>query len=169
MRLRDWPVSIGLLLVACNTSSRRPPPETTITNSALPNSVLTPGDVLPVTKADICTPGYTKKVRDVPAIVKREVYYSYHRERREGVCCEIDHLIPLELGGSNRIPNLWPQLYDGDWNAREKDRLERRLHGLVCSGELDLETAQRAIASDWITAYKMYFVSESVGSRAEPR
>jgi len=26
----------------------------------------------------------------------------------------------------------------------------------VCSGELDLPTAQQAIASDWITAYKKY-------------
>jgi hypothetical protein len=29
--------------------------------------------------------------------------------------------------------------------------LEDRLHALVISGKLDLETAQREIATDWIT------------------
>jgi len=41
-----------------------------------------------------------------------------------------------------------------------KDALERKLHRLVCAGELDLKTAQHAIASNWIEAYKKY-VSES--------
>jgi hypothetical protein len=31
----------------------------------------------------------------------------------------------------------------------------------VCSGNLDLRTAQRDIATDWIAAYKKYFHSES--------
>jgi hypothetical protein len=37
-----------------------------------------------------------------------------------------------------------------------KDALERKLHNLVCAGELDLKTAQREIASNWIEAYKKY-------------
>jgi hypothetical protein len=67
-------------------------------------------------------------------------------------------LISLELGGSNSIKNLWPQSYrTKPWNARVKDRLENRLHELVCSGQLDLATAQRDIATDWISTYKKYF------------
>jgi hypothetical protein len=38
--------------------------------------------------------------------------------------------------------------------AIAKDALERKLHRLVCAGELDLKTAQHAIASNWIEAYK---------------
>ena len=68
----------------------------------------------------------------------------------------MDHLISLELGGSNRLNNLWPEPYDITWNAHVKDRLENRLHELVCTGQLDLMTAQRAIATDWISAYKRY-------------
>jgi hypothetical protein len=45
---------------------------------------------------------------------------------------------------------------DEDWNARVKDRLEDRLHALVVNGKLDLKTAQREIATDWIAAYKKY-------------
>jgi hypothetical protein len=37
-----------------------------------------------------------------------------------------------------------------------KDALERKLHKLVCAGQLDLKTAQREIASDWINAYQRY-------------
>ncbi|MFL6465327.1 MAG: hypothetical protein ACJ73N_13070, partial [Bryobacteraceae bacterium] len=33
---------------------------------SLPDTKLTPGATLDVTKDDICTPGYSKKVRDVP-------------------------------------------------------------------------------------------------------
>src|SRR5262249_39536605 len=35
-------------------------------------------------------------------------------------------------------------------------RFQRKLHKLVCAGQLDLGTAQREIASDWIEAYKKY-------------
>jgi hypothetical protein len=34
--------------------------------------------------------------------------------------------------------------------------LEDRLHALVVNGKLDLKTAQREIATDWIAAYKKY-------------
>jgi hypothetical protein len=92
----------------------------------------------------------------VPAAVKRQVYAAYRRSRRKGICCEVDHLISLELGGSNRLSNLLPEPYDITWNAHVKDRLENRLHELVWTGQLDLATAQRAIATDWIAAYKRY-------------
>jgi hypothetical protein len=168
MPLGHWTISLGFLVAACNTSSVHAPPERTLPEAGLANKVLTPGDRLDVTKADICTPGYTKRVRDVPAAIKREVYSAYHAAHREGVCCEVDHLIPLELGGSNRAANLWPQRYDGQWSAREKDRLEARLHRLVCNGELDLETAQQAIASNGIDAYKEYVATEPERRHATP-
>jgi hypothetical protein len=123
----------------------------------IPEPKLTPGDVLDVTVADICTPGYTKKIRDVPESVKEKVYAEYgitsHRPREY----EVDHLISLELGGSNSIKNLWPQSYEtSPYNARVKDRLENKLHKMVCEGAIDLRTAQRAIATDWIGAYRKY-------------
>jgi hypothetical protein len=70
----------------------------------------------------------------------------------------VDYLITPALGGSEDIRNLWPQSYSATiWNARVKDALEDRLHDLVCSGDLDLATAQQEISTDWIAAYKKYF------------
>lgn len=104
-----------------------------ISTGALPDPHLTPGDTLDVTVADVCTTGYTKRIRQVSAAVKRKVHAEYAREAQEGICCEVDHPIPLELGGSNRATNLWPEPYDIEWNAHVKDRLEGRLHRMVCA------------------------------------
>ena len=37
-----------------------------------------------------------------------------------------------------------------------KDELEELLPQLVCEGKVELATAQREIASDWIAAYQNY-------------
>jgi len=37
-----------------------------------------------------------------------------------------------------------------------KDRVENRLHALVCAGRVGLAVAQRAIAVDWWAAYRTY-------------
>lgn len=73
---------------------------------------------------------------------------------------EIDHLVPLCLGGADDASNLWPQprrSIEPKWNAEAKDRLERELCSLVCDGLLDLGDAQEAIIKDWIAAYHLYY------------
>jgi hypothetical protein len=66
---------------------------------------------------------------------------------------EVGHLISLVLGGSNDIANLWPGSYRIEpWNAHLKDKLEDRLHALVCAAKMSLPDAQKAIAGDWISA-----------------
>jgi hypothetical protein len=69
---------------------------------------------------------------------------------------EVDCLITPDLGGTESIRDLWPQPYSPRGNARVKDKLEQRLHQLVCSGKLDLPAAQHDIAVDWIGAYEKY-------------
>jgi hypothetical protein len=122
----------------------------------LPNKTLTPGDTLDITREDICTPGYSSKVRNVPAAVKKQAYAEYGITSHKPREYEVDHLISLELGGSNSLKNLWPESYSGEWNAHVKDKLENDLHRRICKGEVDLKDAQREIATDWIAAYKKY-------------
>ena len=68
--------------------------------------------------------------------MKRQVCapYGIAAARCNGRNFEIDHLIPLELGGSNEMSNLWPQPYRPQPDAREKDVLENYLYRQVCSG-----------------------------------
>jgi hypothetical protein len=85
-------------------------------------------------------------------------------------CCEVDHLIPLELGGSNDIKNLWPQPDGQETEGKkpgtfekvvgdaEKDQLENELHRLVCTGRMSLADAQKCIASNWLTCWERYVV-----------
>jgi hypothetical protein len=122
----------------------------------LPNPGRTPGDVLDVTPKDFCVSGYTAKVRNVSEAEKNSVYQEYGITSHKPGAYEVDHLISLELGGSNSVRNLWPQSYSGEWNAHIKDDLENKLHELVCSGRVDMKTAQQAIATNWIAAYQKY-------------
>jgi hypothetical protein len=122
----------------------------------MPNPALTPGDVLPVAVGDICVAGYSSKVRLVTEAVKNQVYLEYGITSHKPYEYEVDHLISLELGGSNSVKNLWPEPYAGDWNAHVKDKIENKLHALVCDGQLDLQTAQQEITTDWIAAYIKY-------------
>jgi hypothetical protein len=138
-----------LLVLKIPSAARRVSPP------ILPDPTLTPGDALDVTVQDICTPGYTKKIRDVPESVNREVYAEYGITSHKPREYEIDHLKSLEIGGSNAKKNLWPQAYNTQpYNAHVKDRLENKLHKMVCDGVIDLKTAQREIATDWIAAYR---------------
>jgi hypothetical protein len=78
---------------------------------------------------------------------------------------EIDHLIPLCLGGSDDFSNVWPQprrTIEPKWNAEAKDRLERLLCDMVCNGQIEIGTAQEAIAKDWISAYQKYYEHDAV-------
>ena len=64
--------------------------------------------------------------------------------------------MPLELGGSNEIKNLWPQPDEPRPGDHEKDQLENTLHRLVCKRETPLADAQKCIESNWVTCWEKY-------------
>ena len=130
-------------------------------NVALPDPGITPGAAFPgVTASQVCTPGWAEAHRDVPDEVGHQVFAEYGLSYAVHDSYEVDHLIPLELGGSNSIRNLWPQPQGGsNPGYPSKDRLENRLHELVCSGSLSLAAAQHVIAANWWAAYQTYLSS----------
>jgi hypothetical protein len=136
----------------------------------LPDPKLTPGASLPVTVDDIKVKGYAHKVRDVPQSVKDRAYAEYGITGHKAGEYEVDHLISLELGGSNSLKNLWPESYKTrPWNAHVKDQLENKLHDLVVSGRMTLPDAQRLISTDWIAAYKSVFRTDVPMTAAQAR
>jgi len=71
-----------------------------------------------------------------------------------GSTLEIDHIVSLELGGSNDVANLFPERAPG---YHAKDKLENRMHDMVCSGQISLTAAQHQIAADWKALYRRVF------------
>jgi hypothetical protein len=75
----------------------------------LPDPKLTSGDTSDVITQDVCVPGYAKKVRAVPAWLKRQVHAEYGIKEYKTGDYEVDQLIPLSLRGSNSI--RWRRLF----------------------------------------------------------
>lgn len=117
----------------------------------MPNRALTPGAIQSGDTAAICTPGWAEAHRDVSQATEDYVAREYGLSSHSGY--EIDHLIPLELGGSNNVLNLWPELYSSAFGATQKDGLEGYLHEQVCYHGLPLVTAQHEIAANWYAAW----------------
>jgi hypothetical protein len=124
----------------------------------IPNTRLTPGSVFSTDERNVCTATSSGNARIIPAAMGQRVFEEYGIRSPQPRAYELDYLIAPELGGSDDIRNVWPQPYSAAvWNSHLKDALEGRLHDLVCSGHISLATAQRDIASNWVSAYKKYF------------
>lgn len=129
-----------------------------MTVEVLPNPQLTPGATRTVATSELCSMSHDEVIRRVPAALQRQVFSEYGVPSARAGEYEVDYLITPGLGGADDIRNLWPEpQHDTAWNSYVKDQLEEHLHDMVCSGELDLATAQRQIAGNWIVAYKKYF------------
>jgi hypothetical protein len=104
-----------------------------------------------------CAPRNASRVRHVSAKTKAQVYLRYGIRRHSSGQYEVDHLIPLELGGSNSIKNLFPEAANPKPGFHQKDRLENRLHAEVCDGTMSLHDASHQIAVNWLRAYHREF------------
>jgi len=125
-------------------------------NGRLPDRHCTPGAIDPaVTQGDIkttiCLSGYTETVRAPESQTESfkfgQAYPAYGIAT--GTEGELDHLVPLELGGANDAANLWPETGP---IPNPKDSVENALNRAVCDGQISLARAQSAIARNWETA-----------------
>lgn len=132
-----------------------------ITINGLPDTACTPGEADARVTEDnihttICVSGYSSGVRPpvtVTNTIKTERMQAYE-DTDSKANYELDHLISLELGGCpDCVANLWPEPYNGQLGAREKDTVENYLHKQVCSGAISLHDAQEEIAKNWVAVY----------------
>ena len=98
-------------------------------------------------RTTICQPGHTAKVRPPRKFtdaIKRRLVNGHPGFSQD---YELDHLIPLGLGGHpTSANNLWVQAWQ---EAASKDRDEFRLHREVCAGRMTLEQAQHDMLATW--------------------
>jgi hypothetical protein len=74
---------------------------------------------------------------------------------------ELDHLVPLEIGGGPAdVANLWPEPYAGPNGAHTKDILENKLKAEICAGTIDLRSTESCIAVDWIACARSYGIRD---------
>jgi len=159
-RKMGWATAAGLcgLALAWVLTGHVVPTRGAATRAVMvPNPNLTPGAAVLVNRSELCM--YVEpNNKEVPVALKRRVFEAYGLGQAETRAYEVDYLITPALGGADDIRNLWPHSYTNtEWNAKVKDALENQLREMVCEGRLDLATAQRELATNWIDAYKKYF------------
>ena len=118
-----------------------------------------------LTKAVLCSSSFhTSSIRNVPDSEKHAVEVEYGLVPKPyGSTLEIDHIVSLELGGSNAIANLYPEKAAARPGFHVKDKLENAAHAWVCQGKISLRAAQQKIATNWEAFYKLVYGTAPVG------
>lgn len=140
---------------------------TTAEGQPLPDPACTPGAIdAAVTDANTATTvcrkgGYTGSVRPPEALtepVKRRLLAAYGIPAAQIGDYELDHLIPLSVGGASDVRNLWPERNEFLWYRaggevhNDKDVVEDHLFRALCEGRTTVAAAERAMATNWTTA-----------------
>jgi hypothetical protein len=120
----------------------------------MPRQDLTPGAIASSDLDEICSTGYARNHRQTTDEMKDWVMREYGLTSRRDV--EIDHRIPICLGGADVAANLWPQPYP---EAIKKDHLEWAVCMAICADRhgytrtlappLRLDVAQSWFLGDW--------------------
>ena len=127
-------------------------------SAVVPDPTITPGAVRTTDAGEICSHG-TRQLRHWDRRRDDRIMAEYGLPAGAHPDFEIDHLIPLGIGGADDEANLWPEprrSIESTWTAERKDELEWRMRDLVCSGALDVREAQQMMAEDWTAAYGQF-------------
>src|SRR4051812_31195976 len=125
----------------------------------LPSSFQTPGAKSKANEAQVCAADFEASAKPI-AKWQREQALERYGKRPEDFTGELDHLIPVSLGGTNDPENVWPIPSSKDMGPEQKKALDVKLHQLVCDKTIKLKDAQDAIRKDWVKAYNQYVKGE---------
>jgi hypothetical protein len=146
---------VALMLAASSAAKSEPVADPAVTQETL--------------SATVCVPGYTKSIRHRARHLSR---LKLALMAEAGLSPEVkaefrlDHVLPLTLGGNPRdLTNLALQPLALSYR---KDRIERKLGCLVCTGQISLQEAQSAILDDWQAAYHKYALIKCRRPRSAP-
>lgn len=147
---------IATILLVTGVTNVAIPQHCTAHNN-MPDRTCTPGTINPnVTqqnlKDTVCKPGYSSEIRPPVSYtnkLKTQLIKSYGLTGKSSDY-ELDHLIPLSIGGAPKDPkNLWPEKWTGKNSAKAKDAIEDKTHRELCKGNLTLVQAQAVFLGNW--------------------
>ncbi len=127
-----------------------------------PNPTLSPGLIATDNLNDLTSHSacgtYSECHRNTTDAQKRTVRAEYPTCPPEQ---EIDHILPLSIGGADDVKNLWCQPLNNMWNGQNwgyktKDAIESYLASQVKNGKIAPKIAQECILNDWIACYQQY-------------
>jgi hypothetical protein len=139
-------LGFAIVLVACGsdpdgsalraTTAASTPP-TQFCGGQLPDPMLTPGSLCTASDPNFVEYRYKEHIpyckRDVPTTERDKVSLSYGVPVADLANYEMDHFLPLSVGGSDDATNLWPQPHT---LALEKDKVEQEVFDGMNAGTM---------------------------------
>jgi hypothetical protein len=122
-------------------------------SAQLPDSRKSPGDTATSKREQVCASDFAASIKPVPGWASNRALAGYGI-RPETFSSELDHVVPLVLGGSNSPDNLYPFHPNGAFTLVAKQTLAAKLRDLVCAGNMSLKEAQNAFRKDWTKEYQ---------------
>jgi hypothetical protein len=126
-----------------------------------PNLQLTPGAIAVTDTAAVCNQPHHVH-QSIPFTDQAAVWQEYGYTTSQQHHYLLDYLVPLSLGGSADVTNLWPAALRGT-GYYQKQKLNVILRDAVCHRTVSLATAQSQLQKDWFAAYLEYVVSTGKG------
>lgn len=172
--LRRYKVALSLGAAAIVTAAVAVSPQHIGPAALYPNAVLTPGLIATQSFAELTANSacgtYSQCHRNTSSAQKTQVEKEYPACPAQH---EIDHLVPLALGGADDVRNLWCQPEVNEWNGQDfgyhaKDKLETYLVIQMKAGTITPKDAQNCILQDWPACFQKFFSGQKFGSLYVP-
>jgi hypothetical protein len=149
---------VAAMTLLVHSAAAAHPKKGATTPTTVPISVLTahtPGATNPtLTQATvastICKSHYVNKIKSqISTKTSTEVFAEYAIAKKKRSSYAIDHLVPLDLGGTNALTNLWPIPLKGTATPKRKAVVDAAVHKSMCAGFISLATAQGLFNMNW--------------------
>ena len=126
---------------------------------SLPDRTLTPGAVTTTDANDVCDVKSHSTVPQLASALQTAVYAAYGDTSPDALHKHtLDWLVPYNLGGAGVKANIWPAATAGT-GFYQKIQTDTILRQMVCRRELTLVQAQKALETNWYSAWLRYVVA----------
>ena len=98
----------------------------------------------------ICKPSYVKKIKSqITNETSTKIFAEYSIAKKKRSDYAIDHLVPVDMGGTNALTNLWPIPLKGTATPQRKAVVDAAVRKSMCAGFISLAAAQGLFNISW--------------------